>query len=804
MRNLVRLSLLLGTQAIWVAPASAQTTAPVDERQPEEARRVELNEIVVTAQRREQSLQDVPISVRAFDAEAIAALNAQTVGDLDAFTPGLEINDTSVTQPRFSIRGVVTDDFGIGTEPSVGIFIDNVYSARTGASLIFFNDVERVEVLKGPQGTLFGRNTSAGAISITTNKPSQRVEAFGTVQYGNYDQVRIDATGNLPLTDTLAVRLNGSYNHRDGYLTDALTGEDREREGNISGRIAFGWTPTVDTDVYLTYDHDDTDKDGPTAVGISPYALSQDPFGPFSNDVINDRETRNLDGVTLTANHRLGDLTLTSISAYKTFETHNREDEDGTADPTRYFDTENIEHNESFYQEFRGSYEGERLTLLLGASYFWEDAEQTSAVTFLTDSVDNVLNRLAGLPLFTILQGQGLPVLGLTFEEDMNNFARNNSYAVYGDATYSLTDDLRLTAGIRYTHDDKRFTWLNGRFISAGLEAITAPGALYNGVLAAIGSDPVFPDGADISVATFYDALIGDIIFDEGALEGARVTRDESFDDVSPRFVIEYEPREDLLVYASAARGYKAGGFNSTEINSFFEPENVWNYEAGFKSELLGRRLRFNGSAFYFKYKNRQSISLEDDNTCTEGLCLPMYVTRSGDSDAWGIDLETQFRVSNDLTLSAIASYLDSRWVTRIERGIDISGQPTGAPELTAVLGAHYDHELANTSAIFADASYSYTGRGRLNDATRDKYASISNLVRPDVFDELDEPRNLINARVGWRSPGDRYQIALFVENLLDDQKVRTLGTLSAGTFQTPYVRLDKPRFYGISLSASY
>ena len=797
MRKRIPGSLISVGALIWAMPASAQQAAPAGNTEQSQAG-PELPDIVVTAQRREQSLQDVPISVTAFTAESIKALDAQSVGDLDNFTPGLEINDTSVTQPSYTIRGVKTDDFGIGTEPSVGIFVDGVYAARSGSALIFFNDIARVEVLKGPQGTLFGRNTSAGAISIVTNKPSDQLTAFGTIQGGSYGKVRIDATGNVPITDTLYLRVNGVFNRRNGYLHDAVTGEDRERQHNMSGRAALRWAPSTSTDFVLTYDHDDTNKDGPASIGVSSAALSQDPFGPFTNDVIGNRETRILNAVTLTGRHDFGPVSLTSISAYKAFQTHNREDEDGTGDPTRYLDTENIEHNKSFYQELRLSYDGDTLKALLGASYYWEHGTQTSAVTLLTDSVDNVLGQVAGFPIFTILDSVGLPVFGKTFREDMNNDARNKSFAVYGDATYDISSKLSVTAGIRYTHDRKSFGWENGPYIAPALSTIMAPGALYNAILGV----PAFPDAVNFSVADFFNATVGPngIIFDEGALEGVPFRRTESFNDVSPRFVLNYKPNKDVLLYASASRGYKAGGFNSQQINSFFRPENVWNFEGGVKSELFGRRLKLNASGYYFKYKNRQSISLES----VPGSALPQYTTVSGDSQAWGIDFETQFVLTRDLTLGLTGGYINSTWVTRTERGADISGQPTGEPLFRGVLSAHYSHRMDGGGRIFADASYSYTSKIRINDSDRVLLAGIAPYVDYSKLKKVYADRNIANARVGYSFPGDHLTISVFGDNILGDQAPRTLNDISAEFFHTPYVRLDEPATFGVELGLKF
>lgn len=810
--------LLAGAAVLWTLPAKAQVAAgaapdaqqapgnPSSDQPQVAAQDGTLEDVVVTAQRREQSLQRVPISVNTFNAASIAALSAESIGDLDTFTPGLTINDTSVTQPSFTIRGVQTDDFGIGTDPSVGIFIDGIYSGRSGSSLIFFNDVARVEVLKGPQGTLFGRNTSGGAISIITNKPVDERTLSGTIQAGNYGKIRADATVNLPLTDTLYLRLNGVSNYRDGYLTDALTGRKRETENNKSGRASLRWAPSDATDFVLAYDHDDTNKDGPFAIGISDAALSNDPRGPNANDVIDDKETRILNAVSLTATHNAGAFTLTSISAFKRFETHNREDEDGTADPRLYLDTENIEKNASVYQELRVGFDNDRLNAIVGGSYFHERGRQTSAVTLLSDSVDNLLGAVADFPIFSILsEFGGLPVFGQQFREDMNNRAANDSYAAFGDATFKVTDRLSLTAGIRYTHDKKRFTWLNGGFDGGGLETTTAPGALYNAI---IGVD-AFPGDAQISVADFYRQTVGanGLIFDEGTLENVAVTRQASFNDVSPRFVVQYDVDEDKHFYASASRGYKAGGFNSVEINSFFSPETVWNFEGGLKSEWLGRRLRFNVSGYYFKYKNRQSISLQpstnpncDLPTPPAGtVCLPQYATLSGDSKAYGLDLDTQFVVSPDLTIAATAGLIESTWVKRFEQNKELAGQPTGEPVFRGVASAHYKRDVG-VGSVFLDATYSYTSRQRVNDATRAIDASIATFVDWSKLGGLRSPRNIINARVGWRSPDDHVSIALYAENLLDNRYFRTLNTISADIFQTPYVRAERPGFYGVEV----
>jgi iron complex outermembrane receptor protein len=799
-----KLALVSSTAVLALWPALAQAQASAQPAAGSQA--AELQEVVVTAQKREQRLQDVPITVNTFNAAAIQALGAQQLGDLQAFTPGLSIDDASITQPRFSIRGVRTDDFGIGTEPSAAVFVDGVYSARTGGALIFFDDLERVEVLKGPQGTLFGRNAAAGAISITTRKPVNRLEGDLQARFGNYGKEQVAGMVNVPLNDQLYLRVNGLWNKRDGWLTDAASGKDLDREGNWSGRVALRWAPSGDTDVQLTYDHDDTDKDGPAAVGIGPFAISGgDPFGPFADDVISSHETRKLDDLTLTARHDFGPVSLTSITAWKQFRTANREDEDGTNLPDRYFDTENLERNRSLSQELRLSHAGPRFHWILGASYFQENARQESATTALTDSMETVM----GLPLFSFLESYGLPVLGTPWKESFFDWGKNRSYAVYGDLTWSATDRLNLSVGLRYTDDERTFTWLNGPHVAPGLSAATAPAALWDPLLAGFGLPPLLPDGA--SADDFYKTLAfygfglgptGDIVFNVGDLEGTPFTRKASFHDVSPRFVVDYKLTPDVMVFASASRGYKAGGFNSLAINSFFAPESVWNYEAGVKSEWLNHRLRVNASAYSFKYDNRQQISLVAD-----GSAIPHYETLTGDSKAWGVDLDVLWRVTPHLTLSESAGYIDSTWVKRTEYplggpvdGVDIAGQPTGEPFLKLATGVHYEREVGELGQIFLDAGYSYVSAPRRNEASRIGDDALSGLVDFSRLGSLYDSHSFADARIGWKSPDRRYTAFLWAQNLFDARTVDSLNTITALSLQTPYVRLNQPRFWGVQL----
>ena len=206
-----------------------------------------LEVVVVTAQRREQALQDVPIAIQVVGNDLLNDVAAEDMGDLNGFVPGLVVSSDSPTQPKYQIRGVQTSDFGVGTDSAVGVYVDGVYSARSGSSLLAFNDIERIEVLKGPQGTLFGRNSAAGAVSIVTRQPVHEFDGLLKVRLGENNKQRIDGMVNVPLSDTVALRVNGVWNQSDGWVEDAATGKDLWAEDNWAMRSALTWDTPDET-----------------------------------------------------------------------------------------------------------------------------------------------------------------------------------------------------------------------------------------------------------------------------------------------------------------------------------------------------------------------------------------------------------------------------------------------------------------------------------------------------------------------------------------------------------------------------
>ena len=772
-----------------------------------------LEEVVVTAQRREQTLQEVPITIQVVGNELLDDIAAEDLGDLNGFVPGLVISSDSVTQPSFAIRGISTGDFGIGTDSAVGIYLDGVYSSRAGASLLALSDIERIEVLKGPQGTLFGRNSSAGAISIVTRKPVNEFDAYARLRIGEYNKVRVDGMVNVPLADDIALRVSGVWNQSDGWIEDTATGKDLWPEENWAMRAALKWDLSEATSATLTWDHDELDQLARPAIGLvalddsdlrAPYPADPDAYldpldAPVYNDVIGNEESRTFDGLTLFVDHELGWADFRSTTAWRAFETVNREDEDGTNRIALYFDTANIEDNDNWYQEFKLSGQSDRIDWVAGVSYYSEDATQASDTHAYTDSIDTLLFNLglAETPDGTLfgftsaaLDSLSIPLtmLGYGWREVMYNEGRFQAAAVFGDVIWHATDRLNVTFGLRYTHDEKEFSWLNGPRQAPELDAtVTA--------LEAGGFFETFPIPPE--------AYQFDVVFDlsELGFEGQKVTREDSWDDISPRLVVDYEVSEGVMVFGSLTKGYKSGGYNSVEIDSRFDNEDVWNLEGGVKSLFADLGLILNASAFYYEYMDKQAVSLV---TGADGSGVPQYVVDSSDEEAFGIEAEARWQPVPALTLSASLAWIDATYTEKsFDDGtgstVDLAGEPTGEPYFSAALGANYAWVLGTYGLLDASATHAYRGESRCNAGSQFQGTCQ---VSPNF--SLGEATNRTDLRLSWVNAGGRWGVAAFLTNAFDERWVTGVNNLTTSTFGTPFASISEPRLWGLEFSTSF
>ncbi len=801
-----------------------------------------LEEVVVTAQKREQGLQDVPISVEAFGAEQIDNLAANDIADLGTFTPNVQI-DRAANQPSYKIRGIGTSDFGIGADPAVGVYVDGIYIGRSGGSKVAFNDIARVEILNGPQGTLFGRNAAAGAIQYVTNKPEEETMGWAKVTVGNYDRRQIEGVFNTAITDELFFRTGLLYNERDGWIDNVFNGDDLARQKNESITGQLRWLPTERIDMILRLEYDEVDQDSrPSSSGVLGL---RDGDGPNFDKVESDErfeERRHLFGSSLHVTYDMDWATLTSITSWRTYNSRNPEEKDGTAELLYRFSDLNDENNKQFSQEFRFNGEvGEKFLWTAGVNYSWEHAEQNSAISLSPEALDKVIAEVEiGVPYDFFAPGTPLTLaffdvpdpLGRrayangvealeqadAFNENIFIDAEYESIAAFADVTYDITDTLSLTAGLRYTQDDKEF----GRYIE------------FNEFVLAF----AFPIETRLDANGNYSP-VGELGF---------LVSEEDWSETTPRLVLDWQVMDDVLLYASYSEGYKAGGFNSAGeiLAPAFEPEQVTNYEVGMKSTWLDNTLRLNAALFTYEYDDLQALEF------IEAACIPgaefgtnLFVTSDIEGD--GFELSGNWLPLPSLELFFNAGYLDAEYTRRDERTvvgdecqiIDRSGEPFAeeSPEFNFSIGGTYTLDFSNGSQMTFSAAYNFSegnerntctyvvdnkAEGRPNDFYEftevDGELIISNPSAtgdltevpfdscPD-FDDFEQ----LNLRAAFFSPSGDWEIAAFVTNATDWEPEEVIrggqpggigGELASSiTDGSPtYERREEPRMYGVEL----
>lgn len=799
-----------------------------------------LEEVIVTAQKREQGLQDVPIAVEAFSAQQITNLSAQDIGDLGTFTPNVTISKAA-NQPNYAIRGIGTDDFGIGADPAVGVYQDGVYIGRSGGSKVAFNDLARVEILNGPQGTLFGRNAAAGAIQYISNKPDEELYGWARGTVGNYDRYQVDGVANIPLADNLFFRAGLLWNQRDGWIDNVYNGNDLARQGNRSIVTQLRWLPTDRLDTILRLEFDQTDED--SRVRSSAVWGPRDNGAGF-NKVASDSdlsEKRNLWGASWHVTYDMDWATLTSISSYRYFNSKNPEEKDGSAELYYFFNDLNKEKNDQFGQEFRLDGEmGSRFRWTTGVNAYYEHARQISGIHLTPQSVDKLIAEgEIGVPYDALVPGVPIDIAFLVFPDPFNERtvtsgaqaleddiayreqirinAKYKSYAGFADVTYDLTDTLALTGGLRYTYDDKKF----GRYVK------------FNDYVVAF----AFTTETRIDANGNYDPD-GNLGF---------LQSDKDWSKLTPRVVLEWQAQEEVMLYASYTEGYKAGGFNSAgEIFAPpFDPEEVANYELGMKSSWLDNTLRVNTALFSYTYDNLQSLAFIDA-ACLPDSTVGTYLFETSDVEGKGFELNVNWLALPSLELYVNTGYLDAEYKRRQEKQVidgvcvikDRSGETfSESPDMNFTVGANYSLDFDNGGEVVLAVAYNYTGGlerdqcvyvvdNKAEGAPNDIYGLTKvdgQLVISDssATGDLTEPpysncpdtddREQLNARLAYNSPERDWTVAAFITNATNWQPDKVdpggLGGQLATAFSDgspSYGRTDEPRMYGMEFRYNF
>lgn len=594
-----------------------------------------LEEVIVTAQKREQSLQDVPISVSAYTGAILQESGIKDVFDLQTNSPGLTVDQNqNATTSNFSIRGIGTGGNNFGQESSVGLYVDGVYRSRQSSMISQLVDIASVEVLRGPQGTLFGRNALSGAIQFNTVAPDHEGTGFAEVTAGNYGLLNLSGAASLSVVeDVLAIRATGFSSERDGWIENiALPGSD-----DIFDRDRWGWrlqalyTPTDELTVKVIVDDskleevccgttvwfDNNRPDLRTPAGRLGSDSILEPRGAtfipesklFDNEVaysLNPKSEAEDTGVSVQVDYDIGDYTLTSISAWRDFESFDNIDADFT-DLDALVDTNNAEQS-SFSQELRVTYVGEVLNYVVGAYYFDQDLDSVSTLTFGEDS-EALAGAFTGIPLDLIFNGTFFPPDG--FARDLNE-QDHESWAVFGQFDYQISETLTLTAGLRYSDESKELSTV---YSESGNEAG------FN--------TPQFPP-------TQKRDNVFEVIED---------------DQTTGTIKLSWFATDDTMFYASYGTGYKAGGTNTDRIDPAFEQvfdaETADSFEIGMKAEFPDQAIRLNVSVY--------STDVDDFQVGTftgSGFNLQNAAT----VETYGGEVEVFWQATDDLTVTAAYS----------------------------------------------------------------------------------------------------------------------------------------------------
>lgn len=758
-------ALKLGTAlaALVAGPAFAQDV-PATGSASEEQQAADANEavdetgasqeqdIVVTARRRAENLQDVPIAITAYSGEALEAQGAIDITDLSDTTPNVTLENTRGTNNSLSafIRGVGQQDPVGGFEAGVGIYLDDVFLNRPQAAVLDIYDVERIEILRGPQGTLYGRNTIGGAIKYVTRRLPEEFQLKLRAHFGTYKQADGIVSVSAPLGDLLRVGGSIARLSRGGFGDNLnLPGVQNYNKDVYAGRGTVEFeTPDDRLLVRISGDYTRDKSDPRNGHRLIPSLFTN---APVLGDVFDTRAGLNNPkqdveayGVAMNVSAQLTDeLTFRSISAYRQDTSFTPIDFDSL--PTQDVDVPARYANEQYSQEFQLLYEGERLQGLVG--FYYLDAK--ARTTF-----DVILNTTA--PLL------GLPALNAATDGTV----KTDTYSFFGDFTFDITDQIALSVGGRFTHDEREATILRQN---------------KNGGSAIFGGTPINLGAPQTNFAG-----------------------EASFEEFTPRASLTFKPNDDHTIYASYSKGFKGGGFdprgNATiapdtnkngvrefqEIYDFFlfDPETVDSYEIGYKASLFNRRLNFALAGFYADYKNVQIPGSVGVDANGDGIfeSFAGVTTNAASAEIKGIELEASTRLARDFAgqgsavkLSGTLGYIDAKYKEFLV-GVSHfgeSGNPTpGSFSLVDVAGFRNIQNTPKwTLSSTLDGSLA-AGPGLLTASTTVSYRSKTNQFElPSAF--LDQPGYALwDASLVWTSDDERYTIGVHAKNITDKEYI--------------------------------
>lgn len=750
--------LLCSAAGAFAAPALAQET-PGDPQNVEAEDNAGMADIVVTAQKRETNLQRTPIAMSAVSGDALRAQQVSGIDSLAQSLPSVNFGQTT-GNARIAIRGVGFDNISIGNEGRVAYHVDGVYVSRPSSALASFYDVERIEVLRGPQGTLYGRNATGGAINVILAGPTNHVEGFVEGTYGNYDLRKVEGAVGGPLSEAVSARLSFSIVDRDGYGRNLTTGSDIDDQSTRAFRGQLRIHPNEAVDIRLMADYFKEDDHAygfhfispgsipapatgtspalPGAIpkglrlgGIAPtnFRDSTSDFGPFNN-----REFWNL---TATAKFGLGGVDLASVTGYRHAKFRTITDLDATSAPLTVYDQ--LERSRTFSQELRLSGDFARGEWMIGGFYFHESLFGGTRVA-LDPAIFGSNDSSVPLPPLTYIR-QGVALIGQQ---------TTNAFAGFASGKYDLTDTFAIRVGARYSSERKSIDELSRNVLTVA-----------------------YPPVLDRLVAT---------------PPGVRRQTSHVWSSFTPSVTLEYQASDALFVYATYAKGFKSGGFNLGNLQPPFAPEKITDYEVGLRADWLDGGLRTNLSGFYYDYKNLQVSQVN-------GVII--LIQNAASARLYGMEAEVTARPVNDLNLTANLSLLHSEYRDFVSADparallgpIDLAGNRlTQSPTYTLNLSADYTLH----SKI---GDFNLRGEGRFAGKTFFTQYNLDHTSQPSY--------SLFNAFLNWKD-GNGLTVGAFVRNI-GNKRIISSGLIGSGLVGFPFVgTYEPPRTYGISLGYTF
>lgn len=746
-----------------------------------------LEEVVVTAQKRIESIQDVPISIVAISEDKLEKARIINAEDLSRIVPNLRINrQAQASATAIRIRGVGASGNN-AIDPSVAPFLDGVYIARGGAILSSFLDVSNVEVLRGPQGTLFGRNATTGAIQISTHQPDfDAVSGSVFAEYGNYDSQRLRGIVNVPVTDTFALRVAGLVDKRDGYFDNLLDGESYSDRDALTARISARWQPNDSVDWTVRVDYAEMGGDGAAPAEVSSH---QGPatlitsfgsaFGPLSADIsdpfdstVSQRVYADFDdtqwGVSSDLNWDMpSDYRVRWIASVRSWDNKQLDGDNiytGMDFVNRYgfYDSESTSQELQLISPEDGLFGG-KMDFVAGLYYFQEDYELGEDLNLGTNFCSELIGPLVGPQVVPVCQA--LPQTDAT-EQVFTQDAQ--SIAAFLETNWQLSESVELKLGVRYTQDDKEsgYSQLLNNAFAAALRV---------------------PEEVELD-------------FDDSQ--------------VTYRAVLSWFLNENLMLFTNYSTGYKSGGINSNGSSTplfddrIFDSEQVQDIELGFKSTLLDGRMQLNATAYRMEIDDFQDRTFKDAS---------FIVTNAGSLRQQGLELELKAAATDNLTFDLGLAYLDSeftdfRGATALSgcAVLPIPGTPecpnpqdntgkrgTFSPEWEVTIGVEHVRDLDNGMTWTSGLNWQYVD---------DQFAGGTELSPQTIAAAYD----LLDARVTLSSRDDTWRLSAFGQNLTDERYETSfftqvlgsaLGLVDTTTGDGVYRHyLSAPRTYGVSV----